>query len=84
MHGAMDPTFMHYSNAHGYASSKPRGTKKSAGLKVGQHNKQIASATRAQRTTKPIGQNSVHNSTMVTTGAQSRKNRNLYTSLGNY
>ena len=77
---------MHYSNIPGYASGKQRGGKKAASssIKLQHHNKQIASATRAQRAAKPIGQVAGHNSTMVTTGAQSRKNRNLYTSLGNY
>ena len=30
LHGPIDPSFMHYSNIPGYASSKPRGAKKSA------------------------------------------------------
>ena len=55
--GPVDPSFMHYSNIPGYASGKQRGGKKAASssIKLQHHNKQIASATRAQRAAKPIG-----------------------------
>ena len=71
-------------------SSQPRGSKKTGIKQSAGHQKQLASsnwAARGNQSSKSGNQGpnaNYHASAMVTSSANQRKNRNLYTSIGNY